>query len=162
MCVFNRCCDCSFYKYFSAGCTEIKYSASPTPSDDSGDYVIVKLGEESIKVYDPEKCGLVVEDWIERKPTLGLLTKAWKYPRSISIKQEFDFQFDYSSKTYLCKYRNRLGGQNNNIKVETNTKWRVDLNYFLPQLENILILHRIHYFQNKFQSNAIWRAQKAQ
>ena len=104
MCVYNRCHDCSLYKYFSAGCTEINYSASPDPSDDSDDYVIVKLGGECIKVYDPEKCGLVVEDWIERKTTPGLLTKAWQYPRSISIEQEFDFQFNYSSKTYLVTF----------------------------------------------------------
>ena len=154
MCITDN--DCSLYQYFSSGCTEIDYSSS---ADLSGDFVLVKFGEETIKVHDPDKCGLVVEDWVARKTTPGLITQALKHPRSISIEQEHNFEFDYEAQIHLCKYRNRMGGQNKNIKVETNTKWLVDMNYFLPQLELILIQLRIHLFQNKFQSRAIRRAQ---
>ena len=122
----------------------------------------MKLGDESIKVYDPDKCGLVVEDWIARKTQPGLLKEARKYRRTIPIEEKYGFKFDYSSKLFLCKYRNRNGGQSGKIKLETNTKWLVDLNYFLPQLESILILLRIHLYQNKLQKKAIKRAQMSE
>ena len=121
----------------------------------------INLGKESLKVFDFENCGVVVEEWVAKQRRPKILSDAEKYPRSISLEEKFGFEFDLQQKINLHKFRIRKGGKNKKHNIECNTKWRVELQYFLRKYTDILIQLRVHYFAKSYQCTAIWRTRQA-
>ena len=128
---------------------------------ESDEFVEIQLGKDSLKVFDFENCGVLLEEWIAKKRRPKILSDAEKYPVSTSLEERFGFQFDLEQQINFHKFRNRKGGKNKKHTIECNTKWRVELRYFLRKYTDILIQARIHYFAKLYQCPAIWRTRQA-